>query len=229
MSEYLPVDEKPQRPDADGLLAHLPTYLAMLVKVIPEDTLALSEAEMQKQIQPDATLERLRLSFWAEFDRSCRTNTQMNLASIYSGIATRNHFDKIVRNTFNLAYLITAPVDYEMYLLEGAQAGLQKMRAILDLSPLDDKGNPNPKLIKEQREIWLAFQDRAKGSVVRKVAIEAKTESKNFNVNQQLEARDITGEELDKQIQELEKKLELSAPPVIELEAAIVETHGKKV
>lgn len=195
------------KPDDSLIMEKLPSSVLTHIKAIPASIHEMSEDELVKQIKPDSTLERLRLAFWAEYDRACRTNSSMLMTNVYSGVVTKGFFDRTIANSFNLKYICLLPMDYELALHEATNFGLSRMREVLALSPIRADGKIDAKLIKEQREIWLAVQARVKGSVIQRVDINTKKQSVNVNMNAtQSSAAQVpqTIEEINAQIAELE-------------------------
>lgn len=227
---YLPAtqEQEPDKVEEANVISRLPSWVAEPAKAIPSSVHDMSESELAKAAQPDITAERLRVAFWGEYDRACKTDTMMSMTNVYAGVCTKRYFENVVNNSFKLRYLCTLPIDYEVGLAEATNYGLLKMREILALPVKDADGKVDSKLIQQQREIWMQVQERHKGSIIKRFDINTKKQSVNLNLNQHAGSqppRPQTLEELRNQLAELEG----DTPATIEHEAKSVDVEAMRV
>lgn len=156
----------------------VPSSMANQIKVIPDAIFSWGEGELKTHTKIDVLEERLRLAFWREYDAAQIQGRKINLSHVYGGVCTQAVFQqKVVANSFKLAYILTPPLDYEIQMKELLQLGLEQLRDILLLPHLDEKGRPNPKMADVKQKIVESLHLRVKG------AVPYRMETKNLNVN----------------------------------------------
>lgn len=186
-----------------------PSSVSNAIGYIPESIFELGERELKQAAKPTEIEERLRYSFWREYDQAQSALRRINLANIYGGVCSQTHFLKnIVSNSFKLAYILTPPLDYEVQMQELLGLGLEQLRDILLQPHVDDNGKPNPKMADVKQKIVESLHLRVKG------AVPYRMETKNLNVNVdgskqgQLSSKsNISISEIDRELQELEARV----------------------
>lgn len=185
-----------------------PSSVSNAIRYIPETVFAMGEKELKEHAKPTEIEERLRISFWNEYDRAQHTMKAMNLSNVYGGVCSQTHFLKnIVSNSFKLAYILTPPTDYQLRIEEMLNFSLDQVRDILAQPHVFPDGAPNPKMADVKVKIFESLLERVKGAVAQRV------ESKNLNVNveagRSVQKADVitSPDEIDKKIRELEADL----------------------
>jgi hypothetical protein len=163
-------------------------------------------------IQPTPTDNRLRLSFWVEYDRAQFEVTKMNMTPIYAGVCVRQYFySTYLKNAWKVAWLLCPPTNYVKKLEEALDFGIDRMRDILEMSPMDERGKPNVKLMELQTKITIALDQRAKGSYTQR--IEQKSVNLQIGTSDKAVAQAaLTGsmDEIQKRMKELERRERLA-------------------
>lgn len=129
--------------------------------------------------KPTATVARLRMKFWVEYDRAQGSKSMMRVTAIYYGICFQEHFLHAVSKPSALAWILCPPSNYIAVLDEGLAMGLERAREVLDESPVNEKGVINTALAELQWKITQGFELRKHGAVAQKM----ETVSKSLNVN----------------------------------------------
>jgi hypothetical protein len=121
--------------------------------------------------------EKLRISFWREYDRAAGRGHPMNMERICSGVCHIQQFQKVITNSYRLAYICTPPDDYVTTMQELLTIGLDQLRDIILLPHVDDKGAPITRMCDVKMKIIDNVLTRVKGAVTQRV------ETKNLNLN----------------------------------------------
>lgn len=157
---------------------------------------------------PSATDNRLRLSFWQEYDHAQNYGHKMRLTAVCAGICLPQYlYNSYMKSPERMAWWACVPTKYEKLLEEGLQYGINQLREILEEPNHDDNGRINTKLIDTKLKIVAMFELRLKGAVTQRI------EQRNMNVNVQTTDKqihrmmsDLSMEEIQKRLNDLEKR-----------------------
>ena len=189
-----------------------PPPLADAITKIPSDVWGLTTREIRDRFRKSKyddfteVEERLRLSFWKEYDSCIKERRKIQLGNITAGVCLLTFFTKhVLTNSDRLAYILTPPQDYLKAMEELLHMGLEQMKEIMLLPLYDDKGKADAKLAHVKLQLFNSIQDRVRGAVVQK------TESKTMNLNLEGQAPPMTEvakldslEEINRRLAELE-------------------------
>lgn len=171
MSDLLPVDYIPPTQDHDprpydrlaikdaenifSLINITPAWFADLIKALPDGHLKMAHKSLETQARPSKAEERLRLSFWSEYDRVIhRPKPEMNLTNVYGGVLEEQAFKELVTESkFKLAYILSPPPSLNLVLDEVIHAGYEEMKTIMREPLIDEKGVFNVKLAELKNKI----------------------------------------------------------------------------
>jgi hypothetical protein len=166
--------------------------------------LGLSNRGRQRKIKPDTTLNRLRVSFWKEYDLALANKREIIITNVYAGICSKEYFDGQVENIESLAWILSPTTSYVNMLEESLNFGLERLREILEM-PLYErkavkkktgggeviKDVPNVKLAALMVKVVEMLDNRVKGAIVKKI------ENKSVNVNANVTAPKEASIDLD--------------------------------
>lgn len=216
----------------NSLWSMLPEVMAGYLEMIPHELLDLSEEELKEKLwgryeNPGVMEQRLRLSFWNEFEASqgdslagWRGRRKMNITAVFRGICARNHFyNRVCKDPMKLAWVVRPPANYALANEELLMLAQGRSREILGVSPIkrDEDGkvmSVDVKLADIQEKIRVALENRRYGLAPQKI------DQRNLHLHGKIgsgaEAVPVVGpppppEELDRQIKALQDKLGL--PP----------------
>lgn len=199
------------------------------VEVNQPELLEMTERKLEKLVEPDPTDCRLRLRFWDEYARAQDRGKRLFLEEICRGVCSTDYFDKhISKNLQKIAWIILPPANYVTTMEELLYKGLDRIREVLDL-PLKDQatGRVDTKLIGEMVKIVQMLDQRVKGAIIQKVAIQQRIDQRtqhhfsNDSTDPLLSASTNDLEAIESQLGNLNKRLERWQKPVddvIELE-----------
>jgi hypothetical protein len=106
-----------------------PAHIVALLKICPEELclpinelcqvmpkmIRMSEASIRKKVKPNDVLDRLRLAFWDEVNRSILKGRRVRLRKVLRGCCTRQKFlDIYLSDRRCLLWLITPPKNYAL-------------------------------------------------------------------------------------------------------------------
>jgi len=158
-----------------------PSYIANGIKSIPSDIKEKSEHLLLRHItdpQEEVSLRRLRTAFWIEHGRAARTNTNLNMSNIYTGICDASYFKKkVAGNNFKLTYMLRPPVDYAIAMEELVMYAIEQERDILAQPHINADGTIDSKAAAVKQKISETAQNRQKGMAVHR------TQNINTNIN----------------------------------------------
>lgn len=212
--------------DARALVNVLPEKLRRAIDRLPDDLLTKSEDELHQLNfaleSADSTSNKLRISFWDEYERVLREKEMMmEIERVVKGICSISYFERIFCSNVNrLAWLIHAPSEYKMDLRDLHSLGIKALRKIMTLPPTNPDGSPNTKLIEAQNKIFQHVDMRIEGAIIQRI------DQRNVNVNLTGKPEEavpqkgpLTMHEIDAKLKQLEKQsIALSAPAIINVD-----------
>ena len=174
---------------------------------LPHFWLYMSEREIEAKVQPEPELNRIRLAFWKEYEKSQSELKPMHLSDISRHLGFPSVFlIKAFKSPPQLAWILCPPASYDTFLDEALSHGMKKLRQILDLPLFNQDGEVNTKAADLVLKA-VAFLDlRKHGGIM----------ARNMNLNVDAstkELRAITSaaqiEDIDAKIAELESRQEI--------------------
>lgn len=144
------------------------------------ELLDLTERQFEKKISPDPTVCRLRLRFWDEYARAQDRGKRMFKEEICRNVCSGDYWVRhISKNLELIAYIIIPPAGYATTMEELLYKGLDRMREVLDLPFRDEKTNRvDTRLIAEVVKIVQILDQRVKGAIIQKVAIQQRIDQR---------------------------------------------------
>lgn len=210
-----------------NLLHEAPAVRRRILDLAKErpDLFTADEGELKNIVGRDAfsvTLQRLRMSFWQEYERCRESKRAFKLVHVYAGICGYTYFNETIDNKHKLAFLLCPPSDYVVTLKEAHQAGLEKLREIFSARITDDEGYLNPKAADMVIKAYALIDARLKGAIVQRV--DQRTISATAQLSQQQTKAalgiptdmDLLEQELEKARKQLEKYARPQTPPTME-------------
>jgi hypothetical protein len=204
----------------ENLVAEIPTLLAALHRVMAEtpDLLALDEGSLKDKVHPTLILNRIRMSFWTEYENAVQLKRRMKLSQIIGGICTEYFYQqKILTSNDKMAYILCPPTNYTVQVKEALQAGMETIREIVSAKVLDDDGFLIPRAADVVLKAVALLDMRVKGAIVQRVD----QRNLNVNLNKDVSPKDAlpqSVDELDQMIEQTKAKLrQINAAPVREL------------
>lgn len=192
--------------DPRSLINITPASISNRLEMISDDFLDMGEKELKKLFTPSEIEERLRVSFWMEYDRAQTTGKQMNISNVYQGICSQTWFlRKTVARNVNLAYMLTPPKNYLVEINNMLNLSNEQMRSIIEAPHIRADGSLDAKAAQVKVNIWESLLLRAKGAVPHVV------QSQNLNLNVERKEESSTpiqtGADLDERIKHLEAQI----------------------
>lgn len=203
--------------DPTSLESFVPPKVAAAIRRFSNDLLRMTEADLRRELKPDDMLCRLRLAFWDEYQRAHNLGEKMVTKHIVSGVCSEDYFYKwILTDQLKMRWVCQVPKDYYLSMREMLDRGLDRLRDILELDFMEIKyvkvgkdqyqrqSVVNTKILSEIRAAVQMLDNRVKGAVMQKVAIQQ--QSLNYNINHEANDEDLGALTLE-QLSMLEEKL----------------------
>lgn len=208
--------------------------LRELMRQLPPSLLSQDEKEMRRKVQPGWTVEQLRLSFWDEYFAAVdHDDHKMQMSSVFGRICGKEHFYELVKDPLILGFIACPPSDYVYKMRTLLDMGLERFQQILKMDLMLPNGVPNTKLISEITKIVALIDNRVKGAVVQKIAIDQTSKNLNVNVNQYEPPK--SSEQIEDELAQIEREMKtLTAKEALPLlvqkieEAEVVETTSTR-
>lgn len=129
--------------------------------------------------------DSLRVALWQEY-YACVDNRkpEMRTKAILHGVCDSAQFKELIRDPALLAYILTPPGNYHYAMQSILDVSLMRLREIVALPLVNTEGEINTKLIDQMLKIVMMVDNRVKGSVVQRVAIDQTTKSLQVSLNQ---------------------------------------------
>ncbi len=195
-------------------MEHLHRGMIELRDNFPE-LLTRTEAEFEDDIEfkATATLSRLRLAFWAEYENAVsRNRISMNTRQIIGGIVTLQTFHSIIKKPKNLAFILCPPTDYVAQVTEALHVGMENIRKIASARVVDQSGKMDTKAAEAVLKAVAMLDLRVKGAIIQRI------DQRTLNV--QVKSKPLTQlptdpAELDRLIEEAKASLISSAQKAV--------------
>lgn len=188
--------------DPRSLINIVPKEIKKVVEQVPREWLVMTETELQNFVDVDPLVNRIRLSFWAEYERAQIAVERMSINRISQMLGVPSKLVIVhLSHTDRMAWVLSPPGSYEMYLEEAVSRGLQRLRE--DILEMDIKDPITHQIDVKRAELLLkaiAFVDmRKNGGIVQK-QLNLHATTKDFKKL----GSELTLAEIDAKIKQLE-------------------------
>lgn len=233
------IDDFFDRSDPRSLYNIVPMWMRDAIDRIDPRILLYGDVRLREISNADSKLNRIRLAFWSEYEEAQAMVKNIDFWQITrkTGITATFAKSMITQSQYTLAYVLNQPVEYSQFLEEALNAGLGRLREILDAPIVDaDTGKIDPRMAELMLKATAFIDLRVNGGITEKRV--------NMNLNQNhsvhehvfkgnadrtKSARLLTGnassaalEALDEKIRELEQKAEYKEARAIMPEPEII-------
>lgn len=166
-----------------------------------------NERELRNYLSPDERDDRLRLSFWDEYNASTAGGKKMSLQSIINGCCGWDVWVTVYEpNNHKMCWIFCPPTSYSHQMKVILQHGMDRLLEIMNL-PLQNKdGSVNTRVATLVLKAWQLADMRVKGGIVQKMQVEQKTLQVNTTLDEANAVR-IQGMELQ-ELESLERRIE---------------------
>lgn len=127
----------------------------------------LSEVELKRMCKPEVEHAKLRLQFWAEYNKAQDQGRMVQVGAVIRGVCSQEWWNsRVLRCPEKVAYIVVPPRDYLSTMAEMLDFGMDRLRDVLSLDLVDEKGRANAGLISQMVKIVQMLDLRVKGAVV---------------------------------------------------------------
>jgi hypothetical protein len=191
-----------------SLINLVPENFQKILEGIPKEYFSYSETRLREMVNPDDTLNRLKLRFWDEWQISLLAGvkcTKISIASVYYGICTEEYFYENVLNIpLSTVWIVVPPSDFIVTMRDVLNQGLDRLKEIINLPlvteepilyrgecVLGDDGKPIIKkviqraVISEIRQLVSLLSDRVHGAVVQRLDVRQNSLNMDLSANAQ--------------------------------------------
>jgi len=171
LSHAMDFDQALDTDNPRSLINIVPGNTAKAILAIPGEAYELSVEDLKKRVtknkQDDENLELLRTAWWLEYNRAQKTITKFNMGNVYGGICYKANFlREYIGNSFNLLYIMTPPVDYQVQQHRILNLAFAQEIAILKMPHLKPVYNKEGEMIGEEVDSkLLAVQQKISDSM----------------------------------------------------------------
>jgi hypothetical protein len=195
--------------DKRSLYNIVPEWLRGLISMVPTELFYEKEEALRVKASADARLNRIRMAFWQEYDEAQSFMRQIDMLNVSRATGVSLAFIKhTVSDNRKLAFVLCAPIEYDMFLDEACNHGLSRLRQILDAPMYDPDGRPDHKTMELVLKAVAFIDMRKNGGIMQKSmnvhAFANDSQTKRF-------ATQINSGDIDKRLEELERKKSLIA------------------
>lgn len=156
--------------DERAVVNLVPNKIKEAIQKIVQDYpeyLEASEVNLYEMLKPTELDDRLRLSFWKEYNRAQDNNVGMKMAYVYSPIMSMENFYHVVlKNPSRVAWMIKPPEEYMLSLEASLNHGKNNLDKIMKMNLFDEDGN----IKKAEASIFIKayelLDNRVKGAVI---------------------------------------------------------------
>jgi hypothetical protein len=169
----------------DSLISKLPDRMVPILERIRHRLprfLARPEHDLRIYCKPDERDERVRLSFWDEYNAATAAGKKMSLQSIITGSTSWESWVAIYEpSDMKMIWILTPPVSYAMAMRQILHKGTERLLEIMNLPIMDDNGKVDPRVATLILKAWQLADMRVKGGIVQRMQVEQKSVNVNFN------------------------------------------------
>lgn len=190
-----------------NLIKNCPRIHEAILRLMIEEPelLSLDEGSLHKLVHPTVGMQRIRFSFWAEYENCASRGRPMKQAQIIGGILTEQNFkESFLANNKKVAYMLCPPTNYVVQVKEALQAGFETVRQIVSAKVIDEDGFLIPRAADVVLKAVALLDIRVKGSIVQR--IDQRTLNMNMEAPPQIQIPESL-DDLERQIAEVRKKL----------------------
>lgn len=131
---------------------NVPGHISSLLQICPEEMsqpiyelcrlmpkmVRMSEASIRKKAKPNEVLDRLRLAFWDEVNRSILQGKPFRLNQVIRGCCSRRQFfANYVANRYQLMWVVTPPKSYALAMRQVLSHSIKELERIVQ-APVTD-------------------------------------------------------------------------------------------
>ena len=179
------IDRLYEGDNPDSLVNRLPHRLVPIFERVRQKlprTLLAEEPDVRRYCTPNERDDRVRLSFWDEYNASTSIGKRMSLASIITGcVSWESWVTTYEPNDKRMLWIFTPPASYVHLMRQILHRGTERLLEIMNLPMINDEGKVDAKVANLVLRAWQLADMRVKGAVTQKVQIEQK--SMNLNLN----------------------------------------------
>lgn len=194
----------PDNPNA--LINRIPPRLQPILERIRTKlpkTLLLPEREIRKYCDPDERDERVRLSFWDEYNAATSADKRMSLQSVICGACSWEGWVTAYEpNNKRMLWIFTPPTSYVAAMRHILHRGTERLLEIMNLPIVNKDGDVDPRVATLILKAWQLADMRMKGGIVQRMQVEQK--SVNVNLNSDHHVDQIRSQVQSLQLEDLE-------------------------
>jgi hypothetical protein len=185
----------------------VPEAVARAILRLPDEYVDQGESELklifdERKWAPSTLDDRIRFSFWKEYDNAQTNIRQMIMTHVYYGLCSRESFYLLLQNKHRVAWMLCPPADYMLAAEEALTYGLEQLRDVLSRPHTTLMGAVDARAAGVKLEIVRMLDARVKGAIIQT--------TRNLNVNMNANRPVVAApkiEDIDQKIKELEDAL----------------------
>lgn len=172
----------------------------------------LSTESIRKNIKNTAEynlVQKVRVSFWREYDDAQSTGRKMRMTRVWQGVCENSsHFFNLMKKDHFSAFVFTKPISKDVRERVLLNYAYEQIEDILLAQHYNKDGSLNPHIAKIKVDIFKHMDERVHGGALKRVAVQS--EQKNYNVNVETTGKEFIemkkAEELTQRLAELREQ-----------------------
>jgi len=176
-----------------GLLGKKNEFIRREAKNLPEELRHRDPFEFRKEVDPSPTINKIRIAFWTEYDRTLHSKKKMQLYPILKGICSVTTFKKIISDPVSLAWILTPVQSYDTAMDDLMETCLYKMRQAIDKLHMTES-----KDIQAIMKVYEAFDKRKHGEYTQRIEKKEHIVKESYDASKVLEDANIGVIEINK-------------------------------
>ena len=169
-----------------------------------------TERELRNYCEPDERDDRVRLSFWDEYNAATAAGKKMSIQSIICGACSWEGWVTIYEpNNHKMLWVFTPPTSYVAAMRQILYRGTERLLEIMNLPMTDKDGKIDPKVATLVLKAWQLADMRVKGGIVQRMQVEQKNLNVNLNADSGVEQARVNIQALQlEDLEVLERRIE---------------------
>lgn len=137
-----------------------------------------SELELRDMLMPSLMADRMRISFWEEYQRAQDRGVHMMMSKVYDPFMTlQTFYGNFIKKDSNVAWMISPPSEHFLSMKADLYQGKDELGKVLRMKLFDENGDLKIEQAKVFIKVFEIYSNRIYGSAIQRI------EQKTANIN----------------------------------------------
>ena len=173
-------------------------------------TLFSPESTVRMTVKPDERDERIRLSFWDEYNNATAMNRKMGIQRLLDNVVSWEGWTTYYEpDDIKMLWIFTPPRSYAQSMKYILHLGTERLLEIMSLPIIDNRGTVDSKVVTQILKAFQLVDTRVKGAIVQRMQIDQRNLNLSATVDPKESMIDFSGMAIE-DLEKLERKISSS-------------------